>query len=300
MAARRIRRERDYERALADVIWRWERKQGVNLWFGWYTHRVKDPVRFQKEIEDRIFAILKTRYEKRLEERRATLQEIENAIWEDSQFDGVGDRLWSMLDVWERAYPTEKKSELQTLVNDGQNVHTRIVIKQTDRSMALLDATPVPKGQRTVDEILEAWMTTRSWATCKEVYEDLTHWGKKATIYVDDDYLYRKTLRSLWALIKSYKSKGEIYDALVDRLWEECSESVGVCAQGHISRLANVMVGFHEEFLSPRSSKEAFQDRMAEIGRETWTVEMKIATARQVMEQYGLPEEEREAWLEAF
>ena len=60
------------------------------------------------------------------------------------------------------------------------------------------------------------------------------------------------------------------------------------------------MVGFHEEFLSPRNSKEEFQDRMAEIGRALGTVEMKIAEARQVMDQYGLPEEEREAWLEAF
>jgi len=299
MAARRIRLEREYQRAVAVIYYKWERNDPyLEGWLQSYERRIITEPSLRQMIEERVFATLKERYERRLKERRSSLQEIETAIWVDAKFEGVENRLWSMLDVWERRWPSPPKSELQTLVADSQNVHTRVVIKQTDRSMAFLEAQVVPVGQRTTDEILAAWLTTRTWAACQPLYEEIVNWGQKATIYVEGDYLYRKTLRSLWALIKSYH--GMIYEELVARLWEECTESIGVCAQGHITRLANVMVGFHEEFLSPQCSKEQFQDQMAAIAGKTCSVSEKITEARLIMDQHGVPEDERVAWFEAF
>jgi hypothetical protein len=228
----------------------------------------------------------------------ATIREIEWSIWNDSRFEGVEGRLWSMLDHWESIYKTEQGTDLQMLVNDSQNVHTRIVTKQTDTSMAVLNATVIPSGQRTLDEILEVWMASRSWETCRPVYDDMLHWGKKSTIYAKGDYLYRKTLRALWALIKSYK--GPLYEELVKRLWEECHESLEVCAQGHITRLANVMVGFHDAFLSPQSEKEQFQNAMATIANKDVATDTKITEAQILMDSYGIAESERSAWLDAF
>jgi hypothetical protein len=297
MAARRLRQERDYQRALSRVYHRWTEGQSTWTLENWIDIYERESIPIRKELEDRIFITLKERYEKRLKEGRANLQQIEESIWHDSKLDWVEDRLWSMLDVWERIYPSPK-SELLTLVHDGQNVHTRLVTKQTDRSMAILNAQVVPSGQRTIDEILEVWLQGRSWSDCKVVYEDMLYWGKKATIYADGDYLYRQTLRSLWALIKTYK--GEVYTGLVARLWEECNESVDVCAQGHITRLANVMVGFHDDFLTPQSHKEQFQDLMAEIARRTCSVEEKVAAARLLMVSHGMSEEEGAVWLDAL
>jgi hypothetical protein len=297
MAARRIRSEREHQRAIADLYYKWDRNdESLEWWIQQYEKRVRAPLRHV--IEERVFTTLRDRYERRLKEGRSTVHEIEAIIWGDAKLPSVGERLWSMLDVWERQWPSGPKSELQTLVTDSQNVHTRVVIKQTHKSMGLLVGQVVPAGQRTTDEILEAWMTTRTWAACKPLYEDMVIWGKTATIYVDDDYLYRKTLRSLWALIKSYH--GEVYDELVNRLWEECNESIGVCAQGHITRLANVMVGFHEEFLSPQCSKEQFQDKMSAIAASTRPLPEKIAEARLIMDEHAVPEGERAAWFEAF
>uniref|UniRef100_A0A6C0DSU2 Uncharacterized protein n=1 Tax=viral metagenome TaxID=1070528 RepID=A0A6C0DSU2_9ZZZZ len=297
MAARRIRSEREHQRAIADLYYKWDRNdESLEWWIQQYEKRLRAPLRHV--IEERVFTTLRDRYERRLKEGRSTVHEIEAIIWGDAKLPSVGERLWSMLDVWERQWPSPPKSELQTLVTDSQNVHTRVVIKQTHKSMGLLVGQVVPAGQRTTDEILTAWMTTRTWAACKPLYEDMVIWGGTATIYVDDDYLYRKTLRSLWALIKSYH--GEVYDELVNRLWEECNESIGVCAQGHITRLANVMVGFHEEFLSPQCSKEQFQDKMSAIAASTRPLPEKIAEARLIMDEHAVPEGERAAWFEAF
>jgi hypothetical protein len=132
-----------------------------------------------------------------------------------------------------------------------------------------------------------------------DVYEDMRKWGKQKKIYADNDYLYRNTLRGLWALIKTYQ--GDTFKELLKRLYEECNESIEMCGQGHITRLANVLVGFHESFLSPQSSKELFQDKIALLAANaTISLEEKIKEVLLAMDEHQIPEAERSAWIEAL
>jgi hypothetical protein len=74
-----------------------------------------------------------------------------------------------------------------------------------------------------------------------------------------------------------------------------------MCGQGHITRLANVMVGFHEGFLTPTNPKEEFQNNIAKISENgNISIKEKIEQAIILMNSINMPEEEREAWLEAF
>ena len=110
----------------------------------------------------------------------------------------------------------------------------------------------------------------------------------------ENDYLYRTLLQHLWARIKT--TAVEIRDEVVRRLYEECHESLSMCAQGHIGRLANVLVGFDETIRPPVS----LQDRMAEISRMDRTEAEKRAEAAIVLNDFDVPVEERSAWLDAF
>jgi hypothetical protein len=305
---RRLKKERKYASALARAIWQWEKK--INEWdlvlridVIIHANKIENSEKFKSDIDDYIVKTLKTKYEQQLQENKTNLAQIEKHIIDNAILFIPEARLLSFIEVWEKQYPAAVvKTELKQFVEDRQNVHTRVISNQTDKSLKIIDATVVLPGQKTIGEIVMAWMDSGiQWQDIDPVYKDMEHWGKESFIYADDDYLYRKTLRSLWALIKSYNGKGDIYNELVKRLWEECHDSVEMCGQGHITRLANVMVGFHEGFLTPKSTKEDFQDKMANIAANgNISVKEKTEQAIILMNSINMPEEEREAWLDAF
>jgi len=73
-----------------------------------------------------------------------------------------------------------------------------------------------------------------------------------------------------------------------------------MCAQGHLTRLANVFVGFDATVNPVLSVKETLQNKMAEISMLDSHTAEKIEAATKVMDDLKLPMEEREVWLEAF
>jgi hypothetical protein len=157
-----------------------------------------------------------------------------------------------------------------------------------------LEALPIPEGQDTLCEIVNAG-GLRTGVT--KVLRDMAYWCEISECRKKDDHLYKRTLDAVWARIKLHEHKTE----LIERLWEECKDSVEMCGQGHITRLANVMVGFHEGFLTPKSSKEEFQDSIAKISEnKNISVKEKIQQTIILMNSINMPEEERQDWLEAI
>jgi hypothetical protein len=304
---RRIKNERKKMSFFMEIISMWERKAISEGHLNWYIElfakRVDEDLQvITISIEDYIVNVLKEKYEKRLKSGHSTLEQIEGDIWKDAIFENVEIRMFSFLDIWEKKYPNSvpKKQELQKLASDEQNVHTRVINRQTKQYMDIINSVNVPKDQKTLDDIVTAWLSVSEipWSKISIVYNDMVMWGKKGTIFSEGDYLYRKVLRSLWSLIKTHE--GDVYKELLNRLWEECLESVGMCGQGHISRLANVLVGFNSKFISPQSIMERFQEQVSEIAAKEISIEDKISEAILIMNEIEMPAEERQNWLDAF
>ena len=114
--------------------------------------------------------------------------------------------------------------------------------------------------------------------------------------HVPDDFLYKRILDALWVRIQASEHKTE----LKKRLWEEWTESVGMCCDGHITRLVNVLVGFDPEFLPPVSTGELLQQRMATLAGLEIETEEKVLRANAIFDELGTPAEERTAWIDAF
>jgi len=130
-----------------------------------------------------------------------------------------------------------------------------------------------------------------------DVIADMRDWGNRKTVIKPGENIYKSTLRGLWAKIKESPSRTE----LVKRLFEETSEAVGLCADGHVGRLCNVLVGFDPEFTCSLSPKEYFQNNIALISENIHaSLEAKIQQAKALMDEIGMPEEERQDWLDAF
>lgn len=196
----------------------------------------------------------------------------------------------------ERIEATAKATtDLQRLALDNQNVHTKEVNQQTSDAQKYLLETSVPNGQMTVDEIWSAW-SGKDTKQRKKVVKDIEKWYETADCVKQNDWLYKRMLDGLWARIKVHKEK----DELLQRLWEEASESVKMCCQGHLSRLANVLVGFTDEVKAEIPVGEILQNKIALIAGLDVSVEHKVGEAWAVFEELNIPMEERQTWIEAF
>lgn len=193
--------------------------------------------------------------------------------------------------------------DLRAIARDGQNVHTRAVSEQTNKGLEkLLDIANKERSTlRSPDWIAARWLLRSygKWTLVSRIVEDMQGWYGTQTCKIYNDWLYRKTLDGLYILIQNTKDQ-EIRNELYRRLFEECYESVGMCCEGHISRLCNVLVGFDETFAPPVPFGEILQSKMAAIAGLEVDTEEKIRQATAFFNEFAVPEAERVAWLEAF
>jgi hypothetical protein len=111
--------------------------------------------------------------------------------------------------------------------------------------------------------------------------------------------LYRKMVRGLVAYITRVQD-AEVKINLWQRMYEECRESMDLCIDGHISRLANVLVGFDDNFKPPVSQGEIIQNRISAISAMSVDPEEKTRLATAFFEEIALPPDQRTAWIEAL
>lgn len=184
--------------------------------------------------------------------------------------------------------PAGPPRTLGEIAANKQSVHTAAVSEQTNRAMEVLLSQSVPATLNVVKLF--------DFRKDKLLRDDVRKWYNTETCKAENDFLYRKTLDGVWVLIQAHKEKTE----LLNRLFEEMKESVGMCCEGHLSRLCNVLVGFDDRFSPPVPVGELLQQRISAIASQDVTVEQKVCLAWAVFEELKTPMEERDAWIEAF
>lgn len=199
-----------------------------------------------------------------------------------------------MIDLWTLTYngPVPKLKD----INNSQSVHEKIVVNTTNKGIDVLLQTSVPSGQKTLAEIERAWAGRPGLFT---VMQDMREWGNKEKVMSDVDNTFRKALRGLWATLGRV-SDPDMKNELINRLWEESKEAVGMCADGHVARLVNVLVGFDDRFTTNLSPKEYFQNNIALIAGSSAPIKFKIDQATRLMDDINMPIEDRESWLESL
>ena len=290
-----------YIRKAKEVLKRWKEGASIDEIHNvlrvsenkYYTHLSINHVYFI------IYNNIKTRYKKLLEQKRLSFNDIPNRLMIDVPYPIIQDWILDDLDGWINDFKKKNpEKELAKLAFDQQNIHTELVNEQTHKTALIYMSIPIPKGQKTLDEITNAWNTIipNSYKNIHILIDDMKERAIESKFVKEDDYMYRNMLRGLWAKIKTYT--GEKYIELVKRLWEECYESIGMCGWGHLGRLANVMVGFDEMFKAPISPMEDFQNKIAIISMSDGID--KIAQATILMDEINMPNEERNSWFEAL
>lgn len=253
-------------------------------------------LRFEKDISNFMVDFLIERYNSWLEHKLITIRKLE--VFIDNQFiDDVYHRMRSMIDIWNITYkgPVPK---LRDISADSQSVHTGVVVKGTNSGILLLSKVDVQGGQKTLSEIMGAW-ALKPVLQKMTVYKDMKDWGSRANAMSNKENVYRTVLRGLWAKIKAV-SDLDTRSELIERLWQECYESLGLCADGHVARLVNVMVGFDDAFTNNLSPMEYFQHNISLIAASSVPLKQKIEQARHLMDDIKMEEKDRGVWLDAL
>lgn len=244
-----------------------------------------------REEDEALFQTHRAMFAQFLLDPAVTLEDIQQSLPSIRNV-RVRGRLYELVQQWVQ----DKKASLNNLermAKDAQNIHTLAVNTQTEDMLTTLRAVSVLPSQKTMSEILSAWEHIDETIRLR-VELDMRAWARKSYIVREGDYLYRNTLRSVWANIQSYSEPTR--KELCQRLWEECYESLGMCAQGHISRLVNVFVGFHDGF----RNVESIQDVMAKLSQSDMCVEEKLREAVRYMEGRKMAVGEQSVWLDAL
>lgn len=191
---------------------------------------------------------------------------------------------------------------LQALAHDTQNVHTREVSQQTNDSTRKLLEVVVPLQQKTEQTLMLSWYALPNQPPHHKILRtanDINKWFNTETCRQEGDKLYKHLLRGLVAYIGQVRDT-ETRQELWRRAYQECEESVGMCCEGHISRLCNVLVGFDEAFQPPVPFSEILYNKMAAISVMDVSTEEKIQQATTFFNEYAVPMDQRQAWLDAF
>ncbi len=185
---------------------------------------------------------------------------------------------------------------LGRFANDRQNVHTAETnMMLRDVETRLVEATP---AQHVIHEIRWCWfeLGVGTSQVRNTVLADVEHWYATEYVRVPGDFAYKNMLDRVWGLIKKSRHRED----MEKRLWEEALESVGMCADGHLTRLANAVQGFDESDAPvlevPKS--ERLQTAMAQIS-ELDPGERESA-ARRIFAELGMDEDAQRPWLEAL
>ena len=114
---------------------------------------------------------------------------------------------------------------------------------------------------------------------------------------VNFDIRYGDLLRRIWDYALAHPDATKEIGV---RLAEEVLDGVGMCPQGKMTRLANVLRGFDArlESVSVLSTREQLQNRMSAL--RALPMEERKAAAEAVFAELSIPAEEQEPWLEAL
>jgi len=198
--------------------------------------------------------------------------------------------------------PPMRPVGLAAIVRDPQNVHTAVVSNQTNKGLEkLLEASKEDKAMRAPEWFAAKWLIRSygRWDLVVRAVNDMQHWYTMSYCKSANDFLYRRTLDGLYIVIQQIKDNS-VRMELYKRVFEECFDSIGMCCEGHISRLCNVLVGFDDAFAPPVPFGEVLQNKMAAIAALEIETEEKVKQATAFFNEFAVPETERAAWLEAF
>jgi len=149
---------------------------------------------------------------------------------------------------------------LAAFVADPQNVHTVEAVHQTKKIVDMIRKVPVPEEYRWNHDIVSKTPFEIGLA-CKlsprAAWQMISQYAQTTAIYDIEEGIYGKVLDSVWQYMKNSPDK----DDLCSIMKRELEDNIGMCAQGNLSRICNVLAGYMEGV----GSQESLSERLGRL-----------------------------------
>lgn len=196
---------------------------------------------------------------------------------------------------WEDAAAEAPREDLIGFAADRQNIHLAVtvneVVKKTIEKVIII---PVPAEYRwnmeTISKtpgeiIVECKLSITAGKLLVEKYTS------DETIYDMISGIYGKTLDSVWQYIKAHSDK----EVLIKTLKTELEDNIGMCAQGNLTRLCNVLQGYVTDMPTPPVA-EILGDLLPPL-MHIKDRKVRREKALQIMRTHNVPDEQQDVWL---
>ena len=183
---------------------------------------------------------------------------------------------------------------LAGFANDRQNVHTTVAVKQTMDVVKEILKIEVPIEYRwnmrnvskTMSEIISECELSPASA-----WQMVSKYCSDETIYDLQPGIYGKVLDCVWQYIKNSSDK----DDLKKILKSEMRDNIGMCAQGNLSRLTNILAGYVDAVVVQESMADKL-GRMLPPLMEIEEIPERLIAAVRIFVELELPEDQWGVW----
>jgi hypothetical protein len=182
----------------------------------------------------------------------------------------------------------QQQVNVNAFVTDNQNVHRSDTVKYVTDIYAKLLKIAVPPEQNTLAEII-----LHCKLPPKAIVQLTQHYCTPVSIYEIPD-AYPKALDGVWSYVRSHPEKSELYM----RVKDELTDNIGMCAQGNLSRLCNILSGYLDGVAPPVAKGELIQQKISAIAMDETS--SKVERGRAVLRELDVPEDEWEPWIAAL
>ena len=195
-----------------------------------------------------------------------------------------------------RAAGPNPNENLAAFARDKQNVHTQKAVEQVKHNIEVIRKIFVPPEYR--------WNPTKISKTYREIVYDCdlspkgnwqfaSYYCNNATIYDMEPGIFGIMTDGVWQFIRDSEDKR----CLINILKREFEDNVGMCAQGNLSRVCNILSGYlpgigQSESVATILGREF--PKLMDIEDEA----ARITEAQRILRENNVLEAEWESWLE--
>jgi hypothetical protein len=186
------------------------------------------------------------------------------------------------------------RNELAEIARDRQNVHTNAVVQKVKETIEKVLRIPVPLEYHT--DTLKT--TGEIILECK--LSKTAAWQMMAKYCSDDDIyelgagIYAKVLNSVWQYIKASPHASDLKKILAS----EMEDNIGMCAQGNLSRLCNILCGYIDGINSEVKSRNEIIGEKLALLMTIENVAERLASGLAILREHEVPHDERVEWLQ--
>jgi len=106
--------------------------------------------------------------------------------------------------------------------------------------------------------------------------------------------IYGRVMDGVWHYIKNSEHKADLCKILKSEL----KDNIGMCLQGNLTRICNVLAGYLEGVASQETPVERLGRELPKL-MDIEDDEKRVEAAKKVLAEVGLPEDEWTPWLDA-